>query len=433
MKRILFFAIVFFLTTFSYGQQGPNWHYSYYFDTYNNFGAICPIDENLIYVMLDEGKFNKSLDGGTTWTSYNLGIQEEFYDMAFVDSNNGLAIGGSGTILKTTDGGLNWTSISSGTTNDLLSIEIISQNNIWVVGKNGTVLRSTDYGNTWASYNSLSTERLNSVRFRNANKGYIAGNNGSLFHTSDGGTTWTTINLGTTDDLFSLSLTENNTQLLAGSVNYAYRGYHAYKTIDGINWTSYALMPMGGGWGVSKLYFKNDTLGFYISANASMCNCSKVEIDNAINSAQNWELGYCGRGGDISVGYSDMAFVNENVGFALNGELFFKTTNGGLGWDPNWSCEGLPGEIYAVKEFDKDILTIYPNPSQGNQIHIDFSNGDLDSFSIEIVDIHGKQVFTLTKVKNDPIDITHLQTGIYFVNILKEGKMLGSEKFIKSN
>lgn len=429
MKQFLLFAVVFFSITCSYSQNGPEWHYVHYFDTNNTYGAISAIDQNIIYVMLDNGMFYKSTDGGLSWADYSTGVTENVYDMAFLDNNQGLAVLSAGTILKTTDGGLTWTSITSGTTDDLLSVEIISQNSIWIVGKNGTILHSTDLGNSWTMDGSLTSKRLNSVRFRNANEGYIAGNNGVLLHTTDGGGNWSAVSLSTIDDLFSLSLTENNTYLLAGTVNSSYHSFTAFQN-DGANWTSYGISAQGG-LGVSSLYFYNDNHGFYGEAAFTLCSCSFFYI-HSIDSVQNHSLGYCGEDGDISHAYSDIAFVDENVGYALSGEILFKTSNGGTGWSQNPYCDFLPGENYAVEEFKLSAFSIYPNPSQGNKIKIEFENAGFGSFSVEIFDINGKQILYLEKMTKNSIDISALETGIYFLKILKNGKTIGSEKLIKN-
>ena len=47
------------------------------------------------------------------------------YAVAFVDTNNGTAVGGNGTILKTADGGNSWIIQSSGTTNMMLFLRIL--------------------------------------------------------------------------------------------------------------------------------------------------------------------------------------------------------------------------------------------------------------------------------------------------------------------
>jgi hypothetical protein len=64
----------------------------------------------------------------------------ELYDVAFVDLNEGWAVGMSGMILHTTDGGDTWDYQVSGTWTDLLSVTFTDANHGWAVGYGGTIL-----------------------------------------------------------------------------------------------------------------------------------------------------------------------------------------------------------------------------------------------------------------------------------------------------
>ena len=59
------------------------------------------------------GIIEKTNDGGDTWTSLNVGSAPILFEVAFIDSLFGFAVGDSGTIIKTIDAGLNWTPIVS--------------------------------------------------------------------------------------------------------------------------------------------------------------------------------------------------------------------------------------------------------------------------------------------------------------------------------
>ncbi|MCB0453431.1 MAG: T9SS type A sorting domain-containing protein [Aequorivita sp.] len=52
--------------------------------------------------------------------------------------------------------------------------------------------------------------------------------------------------------------------------------------------------------------------------------------------------------------------------------------------------------------------------------------------SIEIVDVNGKKLFAQTDLKqNNSISLPNLSEGIYFVNLLKKGKIVSIKKLIK--
>ncbi|HET8838434.1 MAG TPA: YCF48-related protein, partial [Flavobacteriaceae bacterium] len=313
------------------------------------------------------------------------------------------------------------------TTENLFSIAMISLNNIWIVGHHGMVLHSTDGGNNWVMNNTLSSEQLNSIAFKD-NRGYIAGNNGTLLQSNDYGNTWQPVSLSIIDDLFSLSMTESNTQLLAGQANEEYVAYFAdeiYKTEDDSTWTNY-YVPNFMDIGVANLYFLNDNVGFYLDAAAAFCNCSHMNIFKTTDSGQTWSISYqastYNSNSPFFSGFSDLIFVNDTIGYAYVSSKFFKTINGGSSWLST-----------SKKDFNFESFTIYPNPSHGNTINLEFSNPATSDFTFEISNISGKHVFSVERIENGPINISSLENGLYFVTILDDGKFIGSEKFIKSN
>lgn len=426
-----FFSTLFTLLISFCGDCQETWHQLDFTPPGESaFGALCSIDENVLYVMLDEGRFYKSMDGGTSWTENETGISENFFDLVFFDANLGFAVGTNGTILKTSDAGTTWNIIPTETTENLFSMTMISLNDIWVVGHHGTVLHSIDGGNTWVLDNSLSTEKLNSVQF-NGNLGYIAGNNGTLLQTFDYGATWNTISLNTDEDFFSLNITQNNTQFLSGNVEEEYyfnSGERIFKTTDDENWTSYTVFD--DGMIKSNLYFANDNLGFLFSSAQAMCDCSDMAIYRTIDAGTTWEVSFCGysSGGGMVPGYSDFDSFGNEMFYALNKDHIFKTTNAGAEWNEeecNW--------VFSVENFNSDSFSIYPNPSHGNKLNIEFLNNSMDAYSVEIIDLNGKHIFSVEKIGNEPINISNLKNGLYFVTILNGEKIIGSEKFIKSN
>ncbi len=118
-----------------------------------------PIDANILYAGGDQ--LNKSVDGGTTWTTISpANGQVRWIDVARTD-NQIIYYCTSSKVYKTIDGGTNWTDVS------------------------GTVPTTThlhvhiDVNNPNAVYVTLASTSTNQV-----------------YYTSDGGTTWTNISTG---------------------------------------------------------------------------------------------------------------------------------------------------------------------------------------------------------------------------------------------
>ena len=82
------------------------------------------------------------------------------WDVVYINSNEGWAVGQHMTILKTTDGGYNWKVKSSASSDKLYSVSFIDDKSGLAVGTNGIILKTTDGGNDWALQNSGTTHTL---------------------------------------------------------------------------------------------------------------------------------------------------------------------------------------------------------------------------------------------------------------------------------
>jgi hypothetical protein len=75
---------------------------------------------------------------------------------------------------------------------------------------------------------------------------------------------------------------------------------------------------------------------------------------------------------------------------------------------------------------DNSSIVIYPNPTK-NELHI--QNNGLNVELIEIRDINGKVVMSLTSLEN--ISLENLDAGMYFVQVKFDKDNLVQQKLIK--
>ena len=422
MKKILLYTILMY-STLVFSQE--NWDYLPIEITYNEHGAICPIDENVVHVVSDGGYFYKTDDGGETWSQFDSGVNEIFLDLDFDGTQNGYAVGAEGNIIKTDNAGQTWAALSSGTTEALVSIAVSAENSIWAVGNNGIVLHSTNGGNSWTLNTSLTIENLNDVAFKDENTGYIAGDNGVLFYTENGGIDWTQLTVPTTDDLSSISITSSEIYVLAGATGelfdeYSFQSDIFYNSSDNITWEQCVMGDIL--LGAADMLFTNGNIGYAISSGTCICNECYLKINKTLDSGENWQENFYDESNAENCiandGNMDIEFASETVGYVLSGRYILKT----------------PYETFGVEDFTKkNTFTIYPNPTENGNFNLKFNIPELDGISIEIVDVNGKKLFAQTDLKqNNNISVPNLSEGIYFVNLLKKGKMLTSRKLIKS-
>lgn len=141
-------------------------------------------------------------DDGLTCTEQTTGLpaglpQTNFRAVQFSDPMHGWIAGFFGRILHTDDGGETWTLQATGTTAQLEAMAFVDAQNGWAVGGSGTgtILHTTNGGAAWTSQALPGTvsENMRGVDFIDVNQGWAVGAGGSVLHTIDGGATWTEV------------------------------------------------------------------------------------------------------------------------------------------------------------------------------------------------------------------------------------------------
>ncbi len=105
----------------------------------NTIEGISHVTNQTWIAVGNQGIF-KTTNNGKEWTFSEY--EERLFDVEFINSTHGTAVGSNGTILRTIDGGIEWNLQESETTENLTSISF-TEDNIWIaVGNKGTILRS---------------------------------------------------------------------------------------------------------------------------------------------------------------------------------------------------------------------------------------------------------------------------------------------------
>jgi len=111
----------------------------------------------------------------------------------------------SGLILNTTNGGANWSSQTIGT-NGLNAVAFVNTNDGWAVGQLGTILVTTNGGTSWSPQTSGTTASLDGVAFADVNDGWAVGSTGTILVTTNGGATWSPQTSGTSFGLHAIAV-----------------------------------------------------------------------------------------------------------------------------------------------------------------------------------------------------------------------------------
>ena len=94
------------------------------------------MDEQIGWSVGKEGTLLKSSDGGVTWEKQALDVDQQLYDICFINSNKGLVVGGNGLLIQTTDKGDNWKTIESGRSEYLRALSLVNEQSVWCTGIN---------------------------------------------------------------------------------------------------------------------------------------------------------------------------------------------------------------------------------------------------------------------------------------------------------
>jgi photosystem II stability/assembly factor-like uncharacterized protein len=323
----------------------------------------------------------KSTDGGSTWSSYQVGYAGEENIVKFVNTNTGYVCGKNGPISRTTSGGQVWQPwcsyqlFSGNTFND---ISIIDSNMSYVCGAQGWIIKCFGQGqNQNAFHIGGSVSPLSRISFTGTSTGAMMGYGSLLFTTTTGGDKWNILFCGTNSwfegsssltGLWLFSPTSwyikiywpgiggfSSTGILQstdGGVTWA--GNRTYSTISlgvagmdvfetgGITYltaNSNILKNSGAGW--STIYTGSPGNIYFADANTGFVSISPSGIKSVIytsNGGTNWITYSTG-----STKYIESVYLRSSgLGFVgCDSALLLRTTNFGL----NWSQITVPNNL----------------------------------------------------------------------------------------
>ncbi|MFQ5676482.1 MAG: WD40/YVTN/BNR-like repeat-containing protein, partial [bacterium] len=129
-------------------------------------------------------------DGGLSWQNEKVTSgNKPLYDVAFANSQRGIAVTKNDTIFRSSDGGVNWFPVDTQTDDKTyFGVAFLEDfgRHAWIVGSSETIAYSTDSGQSWTAQHS-DFFILRDAYFINKNLGWVVGVNNTILHTEDGG------------------------------------------------------------------------------------------------------------------------------------------------------------------------------------------------------------------------------------------------------
>ncbi len=349
-----------------------------------------------IWAAGDDGYIVYSSDFGQTWTTQTSGLTDWLYGMSMDTTGTGYITCNNGSpdqskVLKTTDFGANWQIVNLTITGNPTLYNVVQYgDSVILLGDDGYVGFSPDNGQTWTHHPTAggSGEPRMYDAVMDGSEGYAIGWNGTVVYTDN---TWTTTQLLDTDynyhlqnvdydsngelfavgwygsvirssnganwdeltttavDLYSMSIVDSAHWFGAGD-----KGFFI-KTSDGGNTLEREYIPPMAGTNLRTLYscYFKDSMEGWVSGRTDGV------IYHTTDAGANWTPQQIA-GVSSTLGYYEIDFINDNVGFAFGpGNLNVKTTDGGSNWTV-MANSGINSSIklYGVHIFDENNIVL---------------------------------------------------------------------------
>jgi len=198
------------------GDGGRSWRTAVAPTTTEDVTALRFVSDRKGFAVTEGGRFLYTFDGGYNWTEDIVNTYANLWGLAVYDTV-ALVVGSDGLIARGIDYEvttanfitdtvwISWAGRPSTTTLTLRSVAFAAAGNVWAVGDSGIMLHSSDTGLTWAEGAPRAGDDLLAVRFRSASVGLAVGRNGLLLMTDDGGVSWVRRDVGVNFDLYDVA------------------------------------------------------------------------------------------------------------------------------------------------------------------------------------------------------------------------------------
>jgi hypothetical protein len=361
---------------------------------------------NIFAGTLGQGVYYSTNTGGT-WTPANNGLNSlHIHSLAIQGTNVFAGTQGSGVEMSTI-AGLTWTVANTGILHDTITALVVNNTTIFAGSWNGGVYMSTNSGGTWTIVNTgLTNLKITSLAVVSGGSTIFAGTPTGVFYSSNNGTSWVAVNTGLTPPSVT-SLATIGTTVFAGTAGGVFK-----STTNGSLWTIASGLPVAA------------VTALNVSGTKLFAGVGLAGVYETINTGTSWTA--VSTGLNLPCNISSLGSDATKIYAGVTG-----TTSG------VWSrALSQLSSIDEIAGFNNNY-TVYPVPAS-EQIKLDFTLSENKTVVARIYNTLGEQVQTeQTKSgvqgNNEiQIQIAELPEGIYFAQILLDGNVAGTKRFIVS-
>lgn len=398
--------------------------------TTNNLKAISFYNNRIGFAVGDSGTVLRTKNAGQTWQQMNFPSKDNLTSVTLLDSGVVIVTTASWEnspfIYRSEDAGVTWLRSLSDVRN-FYAAKTPSQR-LFAVSDN--IYESDDAGKQWTPHHDLNnTSTYSYIGFADEKTGMVAGNVSGAFtysaefvRSADGGKNWFNSFVYDFPNANGFSTMDFINADTAFMFTNFYNRYSPGDSCQLIMLYHFRLKP-----GISDLewYFKTKTFVTSFPDRLNACKffstgkaytvSDKGIIYGSINYGKNWKEEYTGK--SILHG---MYMFNENSGFVVgDGGLILKKEN---------AAKDAPArQMLQVK--------LYPNPAN-DKATLNFTLEKQMKISVQVTDASGNIVSTKAAVNLEKgtqqivVPVSTLQRGIYQVNLIAEGAIIGNSKLV---
>lgn len=230
-----------------------------------------------------------------------------------------------------------WVQLSYQPTGFINDMTCVSEDIVFAAGKVGYLIKTSDGGATWSTKTTGTTLDLVKIRFANANIGYAMLQNKTLIKTTDGGNTWTAPFGNNIYDFSVVNATVFYITTFDGVL---------LKTIDsGLTFITVNTTTI-----IGSIQFINENVGF----------CGANLMNRSNDGGLTWTaIGSCDKlPADYGFYHYLFHFVNENIGFKIDGNNVFKTIDGGANYTFLSTVNHHVGKVIGASENVVWLITV---------------------------------------------------------------------------
>lgn len=404
------------------------------------------------------------------WVQQASPVKNDLADIAFFSPSVGYAVGTHGTVIRTRDGGKTWQPVTAPDSSDIISVTATDSLGVMVTTSSafgtGAVFQSKDQGNTWRK--TLVDTRSFYATAINQQKLYSASS--SIYASANAGVNWQKQKpLNGTSLYTKLDFTDEKNGMVAGNIS----GILTYsadilKTNNGNNWYKLDVFsyPNSNAYSAfSALNADKVVLVNNFYNRFSPGDSSQVVLLSGFRLARDtfgdtvWKFKYNILNRSFREHVSDCKFFLNGKGFvsSYTGGIY-STSNLGKKLTEEYKSKAAINALFMLNEttgyavgqggliLKRDIKTVvapiasmrvklFPNPSRNNTV-VSFKLDEAKSIAVQVVNGQGnivwlqKEKLFNTGDQQLQLPVSKLQPGLYQVNLLSNGIVIGNSQLM---